>query len=210
MTKAGINHPIFARFYARVSRAVERAGLAERRERLLAGLHGTVIEVGAGPGLTFAHYPPAVARVLAVEPEPHLRRLAQANAGKARVRIDVVDGLAERLPGAEASFDAAVMSLVLCSVADQASALREVRRVLAPGGQLRFLEHVLADSPAMIGVQRLLDATVWPRLFGGCHTSRDSAAAIERAGFTLERLERFLLPEIRTPLSYLILGVARR
>ncbi|MGJ6968712.1 methyltransferase domain-containing protein [Streptosporangium sp. G11] len=206
----GINHPIFARFYVRVSRLMERAGLAERRERLLADLSGRVIEVGAGPGLTFVHYPPTVTRVLAVEPEPHLRRLAQASAGKALVPIDVVDGLAERLPGADASFDAAVMSLVLCSVADQALALREVRRVLKPGGQLRFLEHVLADSSGMICVQRLLDVTVWPRLFGGCHTGRDSAAAIERAGFTLERLERFLLPAIRTPLSYLILGTARR
>ncbi|GAA0824997.1 class I SAM-dependent methyltransferase [Streptosporangium amethystogenes subsp. fukuiense] len=205
-----MNHPIFARFYARISQVMERAGLAERREALLAGLSGKVIEVGAGNGLTFAHYPPAVARVLAVEPEPRLRRLARVNAGKALIPVDVVDGLADRLPGEDASFDAAVMSLVLCSVPDQASALREVYRVLKPGGQLRFLEHVLADSSGMIRIQRLLDATIWPRLFGGCHTGRDTAAAIERAGFTLERLERFLLPEIRTPLSYLILGTARR
>ncbi|MEV4382316.1 class I SAM-dependent methyltransferase [Streptosporangium sp. NPDC049644] len=205
-----MNHPIFARFYARISQVMERAGLAERREALLAGLSGKVIEVGAGNGLTFAHYPPAVAGVLAVEPEPRLRRLARVNAGKALIPVDVVDGLADRLPGEDASFDAAVMSLVLCSVPDQASALREVYRVLKPGGQLRFLEHVLADSSGMIRIQRLLDATIWPSLFGGCHTGRDTAAAIERAGFTLERLERFLLPEIRTPLSYLILGTARR
>ncbi|MER5626628.1 class I SAM-dependent methyltransferase [Streptosporangium sp. NPDC002544] len=210
MTRTGISHPIFARFYARVSQVVERAGLAERREALLAGLSGKVIEVGAGNGLTFAHYPPAVTRVLAVEPEPCLRRLARANAGKALVPIDVVDGLADRLPGEDASFDAAVMSLVLCSLPDQGSALREVRRVLKPGGQLRFLEHVRADSPGMIRVQCLLDATIWPGLFGGCHTGRDTAAVIERSGFTLERLERFLFPKVRTPLSYLVLGVARR
>jgi hypothetical protein len=85
-----------------------------------------------------------------------------------------------------------------------------VHRVLKPGGQLRFLEHVQADSSGMIRVQRLLDATIWPRLFGGCHTGRDTATAIGRAGFTLERLERFLLPKIRTPMSFLILGAARR
>jgi ubiquinone/menaquinone biosynthesis C-methylase UbiE len=210
MTKTDVSHPIFARFYAHISQAVERGGLAERREALLAGLSGAVIEVGAGNGLTFAHYPPAVTRVLAVEPEPRLRRLARMNAGRALVPIDVVGGLADRLPGEDASFDAAVMSLVLCSIPDQASALREVHRVLKPGGQLRFLEHVRAGSPGMIGVQCLLDATIWPRLFGGCHTGRDTVAAIERAGFTLERLERFLLPRIRTPMSFLILGAARR
>ncbi|MBB2910309.1 ubiquinone/menaquinone biosynthesis C-methylase UbiE [Streptosporangium becharense] len=210
MTGTEVNHPLFARFYARISRVVERGGLAERREALLAGLSGKVVEVGAGNGLTFAHYPPTVTRVLAVEPEPRLRRLARDNAHRALVPVDVVGGLADRLPAEDASFDAAVMSLVLCSLPDQASALREVRRVLRPGGELRFLEHVLADSPGMIRVQRLLDATVWPRLFGGCHTGRDTAAAIARAGFTVERLERFLLPRVRTPLSFLILGVARR
>ena len=210
MTRPGVSHPIFARFYARISQAVERGGLAERREELLARLSGTVIEVGAGSGLTFAHYPPAVTRVLACEPEPHLRRLARINAGRVYAPIEVVDGLADRLPAEDESFDAAVMSLVLCSLPDQASALREVRRVLKPGGQLRFLEHVRADSPGMIRVQRLLDSTIWPCLFGGCHTGRDTATAIERAGFTFERLERFLLPELRTPMSFLILGVARR
>ncbi|GAA3513270.1 class I SAM-dependent methyltransferase [Streptosporangium album] len=210
MTKTGVSHPIFARFYACISQAIERRGLAERREALLAGLSGEVIEVGAGNGLTFAHYPPAVTRVLAVEPEPRLRRLAQANADKASVFIEVVDGLADRLPAGDASFDAAVVSLVLCSLPDQASALREMYRVLKPGGQLRFLEHVRADSPGLALVQRLLDATVWPRLFGGCHTGRDSVAAIERAGFTLERLERFMLPHVRTPMSFCVLGAARR
>ncbi|GAA2904167.1 class I SAM-dependent methyltransferase [Streptosporangium fragile] len=205
-----MNHPIFARFYACISQALERGGLAERREALLAGLSGKVIEVGAGNGLTFAHYPPTVARVLAVEPEPRLRRLAQENARRALVPVEVVGGLADRLPAEDASFDAAVVSLVLCSLPDQASALRELRRVLRPGGELRFLEHVRADSPGMIRLQRLLDATVWPRLFGGCHTARDTVTAIGQAGFTIERLERFLLPEIRTPLSFLILGTARR
>ncbi|WP_344980554.1 class I SAM-dependent methyltransferase [Streptosporangium fragile] len=210
MTRTGVNHPIFARFYACISQALERGGLAERREALLAGLSGKVIEVGAGNGLTFAHYPPTVARVLAVEPEPRLRRLAQENARRALVPVEVVGGLADRLPAEDASFDAAVVSLVLCSLPDQASALRELRRVLRPGGELRFLEHVRADSPGMIRLQRLLDATVWPRLFGGCHTARDTVTAIGQAGFTIERLERFLLPEIRTPLSFLILGTARR
>lgn len=182
----------------------------QRRQMLLTGLTGEVVEVGAGDGLNFPHYPPAVIHVLAVEPEPHLRRLAGEAARQAPVPVEVVDGLAERLPFADASADAVVASLVLCSVADQAAALQEIRRVLKPGGQLRFLEHVRADTPGLVRVQRVLDATVWPRVAGGCHTGRDTAAAIEDAGFSIESLERYLFPEARTPVSFHILGTAIR
>ncbi|MFD8558633.1 class I SAM-dependent methyltransferase [Streptosporangium canum] len=210
MSRTPVSHPIFARFYARISQVVEHRGLAERRQALLAELSGQVIEVGAGNGLTFAHYPPTVARVLAVEPEPRLRRLAQMAADEAPVPVEVVGALADRLPAEDRSFDAAVVSLVLCSLPDPVAALREMYRVLRPGGQLRFLEHVRADSPGLVRVQDLLDATVWPRLAGGCHTGRDSAALIDHAGFTVERLERFLLPKVRTPVSFFILGTASR
>ena len=96
---------------------------------------------------------------------------------------------------ADGEADAVVFTLVLCSV-DQAAALAEARRVLRPGGELRFLEHVRAHEPGAVrGVQRVLDATVWPRLFGGCHLARDTAAAIEEAGFTVTELERLSFPE---------------
>ncbi|MEU0521041.1 class I SAM-dependent methyltransferase [Streptosporangium sp. NPDC006007] len=210
MPETRVNHPIFARFYARLSQAMEHRGLAERRQKLLAGLSGQVIEVGAGNGLNFAHYPPAVTRVLAVEPEPRLRRLARTAAGAAPVPVEVVDGLADRLPAEDATFDGAVASLVLCSLPNPDSALREMYRVLGPRGRLCFLEHVRAESAGMVRVQRLLDATVWPLLAGGCHTGRDSVAAIERAGFTVDRLERFMFPRVRTPASFFVLGTASR
>ena len=186
--------------------------MADQRRRLLTGLTGRVIEVGAGNGLTFAHYPPEVTSVLAVEPEPHLRAIAQRNAARAPVPVQVVDGVAEQLPADDATFDAAVAALMLCSVADQRTALREMYRVIRPGGQLRFFEHVRADTPALERVQRVLDATVWPTLCGGCHASRDTAAAIEKAGFTIERLDRFRFPEghVPQPTSPHILGVASR
>jgi ubiquinone/menaquinone biosynthesis C-methylase UbiE len=205
-----MNHPIFARLYARVSPAMDRGGLIEHRRRLLAGLAGRVIEVGAGNGLNFAHYPPAVTSVLAVEPEPVLRELARQAAENAAVPVEVVDGVAKRLPIEDASVDAAVACLVLCSVPDQVAALRELRRVLRPGGELRFLEHVRAETPGLRRVQRLLDATFWPMLGGGCHAGRDTVAAIENAGFTVERADRLTFPESRIPLpaSPHVLGTA--
>lgn len=191
---------------------MDAGGAADHRRRLLAGLAGQVIEVGAGNGLNFAHYPSQVTGVLAVEPEPHLREMAQQSAARSPVHVDVVDGVAERLPADDASADAIVLSLMLCSVPNQAVALGEVYRVLRPGGQLRFFEHVVAQTPALARVQHALDATIWPTLGGGCHTSRDTAAAIAGAGFTIEHLDRFRFPDMRVsvPTSPHILGVARR
>jgi ubiquinone/menaquinone biosynthesis C-methylase UbiE len=212
MPKTTVNHPIFARYYARMSAAMERGGIAEHRQALLAGLTGQVIEVGAGNGLNFAHYPEQVIRVLAVEPDPHLRRLAELSAAHAPVPVEVADGVADLLPAGDGAFDAAVASLVLCSVPDQGSALAELHRVIRPGGQLRFLEHVRAAGPRLMRAQRLLDATLWPAFGGGCHASRDTVTAIQDAGFSIESIERFSFPEARIPFptSPHIRGVAAR
>jgi ubiquinone/menaquinone biosynthesis C-methylase UbiE len=207
-----VSHPVFARLYARMAPAMERAGAAGFRQRLLAGVAGRVLEVGAGPGVMFGHYPPAVTEVLAVEPEAHLRALAEEAARGAPVPVTVVDGVAGRLPAADGAFDAVVASLVLCSVPDQATALAEVRRVLRPGGRLHFWEHVRADGGPLARVQDLLDRTVWPALAGGCHAGRDTTAAIEAAGLTIERLERFRFPDARVPMPTApqVLGTAVR
>jgi ubiquinone/menaquinone biosynthesis C-methylase UbiE len=100
------SHPLFARLYLRSSQGAERRGSTEHRQELLAGLSGAVIEVGAGNRLNFAHYPPAVERLVAVEPEPLLREAAREAAGRAPVPVEVVEGVAERLPADDASFDA--------------------------------------------------------------------------------------------------------
>jgi ubiquinone/menaquinone biosynthesis C-methylase UbiE len=191
-------HPVFARFYARISAGME-AGVGPHRTRMLAGLTGSVIEVGAGNGLNFGHYPASVTSVLAVEPEPYLRTLAETAARKASVPVAVTGGSAERLPADEASFDAVIASLMLCSVPDQDAALREMHRVLRPGGELRFMEHVRAQSAGHQRIQRLADATFWPACFGGCHVNRDTVAAITAAGFRITELTRYTLPESRLP-----------
>jgi ubiquinone/menaquinone biosynthesis C-methylase UbiE len=204
-------HPLFARFYARTSLLMER-GIAAHRRTLLTGLSGRVIEIGAGNGLNFAHYPPEVTGVIAVEPETHLRRIAQANVERASVPVEVVDGLADRLPADDQSCDAAVASLVLCTVPEPHAALTEMLRVLKPGGQLRFFEHVCADTPGPRRLQHLLDMTVWPTLNGGCRTGRDTATAIKRAGFVIEHLDRLgrADTQIPFPASPQILGTATR
>jgi ubiquinone/menaquinone biosynthesis C-methylase UbiE len=204
-------HPVFARLYARISPTMDAQGAVEHRRALLAGLAGQVLEVGAGNGLNFGHYPPAVTEVLAVEPEPYLRGLAEVVASQASVPIRVVDATADALPAPDGSMDATVASLVLCSVPDQASALAELHRVLRPGGELRFFEHVRADTIGLARVQRLADL-VWPTLVGGCHTSRDTLAAITTAGFEVASLQRFRFPESRLPqpAGPHVLGVAYR
>jgi ubiquinone/menaquinone biosynthesis C-methylase UbiE len=206
-----VEHPLFARFYLRMASGRKAKGEDEYRRRLLAGLSGRVVEVGAGSGLNFPFYPASVEQVLAVEPEPLLRGEATKAARDASVTVTVVDGVAGRLPVEDESFDAGVASLVLCSVPDQARALAEFRRVIRPGGELRFYEHVIAEAALAARLQRVADATFWPRVGGGCHVARDTGAAIERAGFTIERSERFsFTPGPPIPPIPHILGVAKR
>ncbi len=205
------SRPVFARIYARVAELSERRGGAEHRRKLLGGLCGRVVEVGAGSGANFRHYPTSVSEVIAVEPERYLRERAQRAAAKAPVPVSVVHGGADRLPGEEESFDAGVVALVLCTVPDQYAALAELHRVIRLGGELRFYEHVVAHSGWEARFQRLADATFWPRLAGGCHLARDTTAAIERAGFQIEVCHRFPYnPAPFLPPDPHILGVARR
>lgn len=207
-----IRHPVFARIYPPLSRSMERHGFAEQRQRMLAPTSGRVIEVGAGNGLNFAHYPADVREVVAVEPEDHLRELARDAAAQAPVPIDVVDGVAEELPFADASFDAAVASLVLCSVVDPEQAATELWRVLRPGGLLVFLEHVSGTSSTRRRVQRGLDAVVWPHVAGGCRLSRDTMGTLAAAGFVVEEQHRLGSGSLGflDPTAPHLSGVARR
>jgi ubiquinone/menaquinone biosynthesis C-methylase UbiE len=206
-----VRHPVFARVYAWISERGETRGGAEHRARLLAGATGRVLEVGAGNGKNFRHYPDTVSEVIAVEPEPSLRQMANREALDASVPVRVVDGTAERLPADDDDFDVGVTSLVLCSVFDQHRALAELHRVLKPGGELRFYEHVVSRNPTEARIQRLLDHTIYPRLSGNDHLSRDTGSAIERAGFEIESCERFRFsPAPLLPADDHILGIARR
>jgi ubiquinone/menaquinone biosynthesis C-methylase UbiE len=205
-----VRHPIFARLYARVSPRTDAKGAAEHRHELLAGLTGRVVELGAGNGLNFAYYPAAVSEVVAVEPEDYLRRRAAEAAASAPVAVTVVEATADALPFPDGAFDAAIASLVLCTVPDQATALAQLRRVVRPGGELRFYEHVRPQNPRTAAIwQRFDDWNIYPRIAGGCHAARDTEAAIRAAGFEIERCRRFDFKGGPVSAPHII-GVARR
>jgi ubiquinone/menaquinone biosynthesis C-methylase UbiE len=198
--------------YMRAAVSAEERGATDHRRRLLQGLSGTVVEIGAGHGLNFSLYPTEVTGVVAIEPEPTLRRQAEAAAETAPVPIRVLAGVADELPLEDASVDAAVASLVLCSVPDQQRAFAEVRRVLRPRGELRFYEHVIPNcQPKRLLLQVIDRSGLWPAIAGGCHPARDTTEAIMEAGFDIEEIERFGFSGQRfEPLIPHILGTARR
>ena len=190
-------HRIFTAFYERMSVRVERAGGAARRQRLVGDLRGTVLEVGAGNGLNLKYYR-QVERLVAVEPDRFMLKHLRRRAAEVAFPIEIAELSVERLPYPNATFDAVVTSLVLCSVPDQAPTLAELRRVLKPGGELRFLEHVRADG---LG-GKVLDALtpLWSATGGGCHPNRRTEMAITSAGFDIRAIERYVegrLPHIQ-------------
>jgi SAM-dependent methyltransferase len=212
MTQAAaskIDNPFFARVWPVVVTHETEAVRALRRENL-AGLSGRVLEVGAGVGTNFPNYPAAVEQVIAVEPEPRLAAQARAAAAVVPVPVVVIGDTAEGFSDGEL-FDVVVCSLVLCSVRDPAGVLRRLYSLLRPGGQLRYLEHV-ASAGGRGRLQRFADATLWPRLFGNCHTHRDTERLIVEAGFEVDSSRReWTLPVwAPLPVSELALGRARR
>jgi SAM-dependent methyltransferase len=192
---------LFARWYPGFAASLEPRGLGAYRTRLLAPLSGRVLEVGCGHGVNFPHYPDAVTELVAVEPEEHLRDLAREQAAALDREVTVLNGRAEALPFESGSFDSVVTTLVLCSVGDLDRALAEIRRVLKPGGALVCLEHVASANRAVRAGEHAFDAVFWSHAFGGCHTGRDTGAAIARAGFEAKGLNAKRYPDLPFPLS---------
>jgi SAM-dependent methyltransferase len=207
---AAHEHPTFARAYLRVAEVADARGTGEHRRRLVAGLSGTVLEVGVGPGGSFRHYPREVAAVVALEPEPTLRQHALRAAGTASVPVGLVAGTAEQPPLAPGSVDAVVYSLVLCSVPDQRTALEVAFSTLRPGGDLVAYEHVRSRR-RLLGFLEDAVTPVWARFTGGCHPNRDTVAAVRAAGFDVHEVERFRFSPARgVPATEHVIVRARR
>ena len=181
-------HWVFAAAYDPLTRTLERAVLAEHRARLLAGLDGQVLDVGSGTGANLPYLRRAT-RVVAAEPDTAMRRRLAARLAQVAVPVEVSSDPAEQLRYPDASFDAVVFTLVLCSVTSPDRALAEARRVLRPSGRLIVLEHVRGAGTLARWQDRL--TPLWSLLNAGCHPGRDTGAAIERAGFTFEQAEYF-------------------
>jgi ubiquinone/menaquinone biosynthesis C-methylase UbiE len=163
----------------------ERAALGAWRRRLAADARGRVLEVGAGTGSQLRWYP-AGAQVMALEPDPGMSTRARRAALRAAARVTVVEGVAEHLPFADASFETAVTSFSFCTVADPAAALGELRRVLIAGGRLLMLEHVHLPWQPGRGLQSLA-APAWAAVAGGCRLDRDTGRFVRDAGFSVLR-----------------------
>ncbi|WP_100524193.1 class I SAM-dependent methyltransferase [Mycobacteroides abscessus] len=208
-TPVSFDNRFFSATWSAIARR-EPQEIKELRAENLRGLTGHVLEVGAGIGSNFLLYPNTVTAVTALEPESRLRPQAEDAAAGAAIPVTVTAGVFEDLAvTGEDRFDAVVCSLVLCSVGDPDRAAAQAFEVLKPGGEVRFFEHVAHDG-ALGLVQRAVDATFWPKLLGNCHTHRDTLAAIERAGFTIEERRDDWLKVMGMPMpsSSIVIGRA--
>ena len=186
---------------------LSRAAVQAERARLLAAARGAVLEIGVGTGLNMPHYPPAVTAITAAAPAAVLDERAARRARDRGIAVELVNARAESLPFAAGSFDTAVATFVLCTVADPAAAVGELARVLRPGGRILFLEHVVRPRGAGRLVQRLLDPIHRP-LTCGCSLVRDTAAVLA-ARFQLDDLAELDLPGLPYTVKRLIRGTGR-
>ncbi len=197
----------FAATYDRMLAGTEKAGLHARRESLLSHAAGRVLEIGAGTGLNLPHYGEAVESLTVTEPEGPMARRLERRAREQSRPVDVVQAPAETLPFEDGQFDTAVSTLVLCTVGDQARALAELHRVLKPGGELLFLEHVRSDAPRVARWQDRLNGV--SQVIGhGCNCNRVTLDAIRAAGFTINELEHDKLPKAPPTHRPLVVGTA--
>jgi SAM-dependent methyltransferase len=187
----------FSAAYDRGFKGAEDAGLRAMRRELLAQARGRVLELGAGTGLNLDHYPEGIEGLTMVEPDPHMTKQLReklAQSGRSS-EVSVVEAPGEELPFANDSFDTVAVTLVLCTVPDPGATLAEIKRVLEPGGQLLFLEHVRSHGPDLAKWQDRLEGP-WRFLADGCRCNRDTVAAIGAAGFELGDVESGELPKL--------------
>jgi SAM-dependent methyltransferase len=197
----------FAALYDRGLKATEEGGLRAMRAELLDEARGEVVELGAGTGANLGLYPPAVRRLVLVEPDRDMAKRLRAKAASAAPAAEIVAAPGEGLPFAAGSFDTAVATLVLCTVPDPAAAIAELARVLRPGGRLLFIEHVRAGDPALARRQDRF-MRPWRFFADGCRCNRPTLASLEASAFAVERAQHGEVPKAPSIVRPLIRGVA--
>jgi ubiquinone/menaquinone biosynthesis C-methylase UbiE len=205
----GLGDRFKAALYDAIGRRFEQKHGAAKRRKLLADATGRVLEIGAGTGLNLAHYPAELEELVVTEPNDAMRRRAQRRVRQGGRRITLLPASAEALPFPDESFDTVVGTLVLCTVPDQAAALREIQRVLRPGGRLLFIEHVRSDDPRRARWQDRLERP-WMAIADGCHPNRDTRTALEAAGFRVEIDEQGEMPMLPKLVKPYIIGRATK
>ena len=196
----------FALTYDRQVAKVERAGLGELRQKLLADASGRVLEVGSGTGANLPYYGPGVESLTVTEPEPAMLRRLEQRVREQAPRAKVVRAPAEQLPFEDDAFDVAVSTLVLCGVDDQARALGELRRVLRPGGRLIFIEHVRSDEPGLARWQDRLNGL--NKFVACCDCNRRTLDSIKAEGFEVTKVDHTELKKVPPFVRPLVVGTA--
>jgi ubiquinone/menaquinone biosynthesis C-methylase UbiE len=197
----------FAWGYDRFQRRSEEMGMRERREQLLAPARGRCLEIGTGTGLNLERWPEVDELVLS-EPDPHMASQLRRKLASVGRHAEIIEAPAERLPFPDGSFDTVALTYVLCNVPEPAAALREIHRVLKPGGRLLFLEHVRSPDPGLAKWQDRLEKP-WRFLGDGCHCNRNTVSAISAAGFELGDVERPEFPKVVPIVKPMAKGSAR-
>ncbi|MDQ6711732.1 MAG: class I SAM-dependent methyltransferase [Candidatus Dormibacteraeota bacterium] len=198
---------VFAALYDAVFLRAERSGLRAMRQDLLSQCTGSVLEIGAGTGLNIRHYDAGLARLVLTEPEAHMAAKLRAAVTRAGSAADVIEAPAESLPFPDATFDTVVSTLVLCTVPSPDAVVREVKRVLKPGGRFLFIEHVRSDSRRLAGWQDRLSKP-WSLFACGCQCNRNTLETIQR-GFAIEQVSRDRLIGLTSLVRPLVRGQAR-
>lgn len=198
----------FTVWYGRTMRRVDRAGLEEVRRGLLQGAHGRVLDLGTGTGANLALFPETVSELVLCEPSPSMVKVLRRKLrGQGRGRVEVMQAPAEALPFEDDSFDCVSCTMVMCTMPDPEAGLREVARVLKPGGKLLFLEHVRSEDPRVARTQDRLERP-WRFIAAGCHCNRDSLRMIEASPLDVESLTRGLMPLAPRFMKPLVVGSA--
>jgi ubiquinone/menaquinone biosynthesis C-methylase UbiE len=198
----------FALGYDFFFRQMEEGGLREMRSQLLSEARGRCLEIGAGTGLNLERWPGGLDRLVLSEPDPHMARQLRKKVNESGRDVEVVEAPGEALPFEDASFDTVALTLVLCTAPDPAAVLREVARLLAPGGRFLFMEHVRAEEPGLANWQDRLHGP-WYVFADGCHCNREALREIEGSPLQLERSERGELPKAVPLVRPMVRGAAR-
>jgi ubiquinone/menaquinone biosynthesis C-methylase UbiE len=192
-----------------ISCACAQPQIMKARSRIVPQAEGDVLELGCGGGINMEFYDPSRVKSLAgIDPSPGLLERTHAAAAARGMAADIRAGIGEAMPFEDARFDTVLVTFTLCSVQDQAQVLREIRRVLRPGGKALFLEHGRAPDASVQKWQNRIEP-IWKRIGGGCHLTRPITGAYEAGGFKIAAGEKNYMPKTPRPFGWIEWGEAR-